>query len=227
LHVRLRVELTERSKVVGYTRVSHVGGRGKASGSFLSPELQRGKIASVASREGLDVVEILEELDASGGDRSRPLWNEAIAMVERGDVGGIVVWNLSRFSRSVKDALTALERIEKAGGRLYSATEQLGDDPAGRMLRNILLAVAENERERAREGFRAATLSALDRGIFVGGTIPVGYRRNAERQLEVNPDKAPIVQGLFARRAQGMSWARRPGHSSGVSVSSHSRGEIT
>jgi len=41
------------AKVVGYTRVSFIGRRDKNSDSFLSPELQREQIASVAKRENL------------------------------------------------------------------------------------------------------------------------------------------------------------------------------
>lgn len=61
---------------MGYVRVSRVGGRG--GDSFLSPELQREQISLAARREGLEVADVLEELDASGGNRDRPLWNEAI-----------------------------------------------------------------------------------------------------------------------------------------------------
>ena len=195
-----------KPKAVGYVRVSRVGGR--EGDGFISPQLQREQIAAAARREGLEVVAVLEELDASGGDRSRPRWNEAIGMVERGEVGAVVVWNLSRFSRSVRDALDALGRIEDAGGRLVSATEQLDDSASGRMTRNILLSVAEMERERAKAGFAAATASAVERGIHVSGTIPLGYRRGADRRLVPDPDTAPVVLGLYERRAKGWSWAR-------------------
>ena len=53
----------------GVRRVSRVGGRG--GDSFISPELQREQIALAAKREGLTVVDVLEELDASGVDRTR------------------------------------------------------------------------------------------------------------------------------------------------------------
>ncbi len=66
--------------VVGYVRVSRVGARG--GDSFLSPALQREEIARVAAREGLEVVEVVEELDASGGDARRPGWNRVLEMVE-------------------------------------------------------------------------------------------------------------------------------------------------
>jgi DNA invertase Pin-like site-specific DNA recombinase len=97
---------------VGYARISRVAGRDRNPDSFLSPDLQREQIAAVATREGLRVVEILEEYDASGGDGSRPIWNQALEMVERGEVESVVLWNLARFGRSVQDALAALERIE-------------------------------------------------------------------------------------------------------------------
>jgi site-specific DNA recombinase len=202
-------------KAVGYVRVSRVGPR--EGDSFISPDLQREQIEAVARREGLDVVEVIEELDASGGDASRPGWNRAIEKVERGEASGIAVWNFARFSRSVKDAVNALERIEGAGGRVWSATEDFGDGPAGRMVRTILLAVAENERARAAEGFRAARASAVERGVHMAGRVPLGYRRGPDRRLEPDPDTAPIAQGVFERGAEGLSahaiarWVREQG----------------
>ena len=55
--------------------MSRVGGRGGES--LLSPELQRQAIERVCQREQLELVDVLEELDKSGGDANRPLWNRA------------------------------------------------------------------------------------------------------------------------------------------------------
>ena len=112
-----------KTTAIGYVRVSRVGGRG--GDSFLSPELQRQSIERVCQREGLTLVDVLEELDKSGGDANRPLWNQAIERVERGEVGALVVWNLDRFSRSVIDALAAIDRISAAGGGSSLKTAQL------------------------------------------------------------------------------------------------------
>lgn len=70
-------------KAIGYVRVSRVGKR--EGDSFLSRELQRESIDPVYQREGLELVEVLEELDRSGGDAARPLWNKAI---DRAPYGG-------------------------------------------------------------------------------------------------------------------------------------------
>ena len=192
---------------VGYVRVSRVGGRG--GDSFLSPDLQRDEIARAAAREGLEVAEVIEELDASGGDSKRPGWNRAVEMVERGEAVAVVVYNISRASRSVADFLDADARLRAVGGRLVSSQESLGDDATGVMTRNILLAIAQMERERARETFAVSTASAVERGIHIAGTIPLGYRRDPEtRRLVPDPDTAPVVLGMFERREKGWSWAR-------------------
>src|SRR5262245_26604014 len=64
------------AKAIGYVRVSRVGGR--SGDSFISPELQTQSIERVCQREGLTLVDVVEELDASGGDATRPLWNECL-----------------------------------------------------------------------------------------------------------------------------------------------------
>src|SRR5690348_390422 len=78
---------------IGYIRVSKVGGRG--GDSFISPAEQRKAIEHVAKREKLNLIGIYEELDASGGDNSRPAWNQALERIEAGKAKALVVWNLS------------------------------------------------------------------------------------------------------------------------------------
>src|SRR5579884_418608 len=184
--------------VDAYIRVSRVGDRGDR---LISPDLQRASIKRVCEREGLRVVNEYEELDASGGDAKRPMWLEALQRVEEGRTRGIVVWNLSRFSRSVRDALNALDRIEGAGGKLYSEEGNLG-----KLDRNIRLAIAEDEADRARAGFKNAAASAIARGVYIAARTPFGYIRGEDRRLHPNEDEAFIVRALFERRANGASW---------------------
>jgi DNA invertase Pin-like site-specific DNA recombinase len=187
-------------KAIGYIRVSRVGDR--LGDSFISPDLQRASIERVCDREALDLIDVLEELDASGGNPNRKKWNQAIERIEAGEAQALVVWNLSRFSRSLQDALNANERIEAAGGRLFS---EEGD--IGKFGRHVLWAVAEMERDRTREGFLAAqTRAVMDKAIHIAAKCPVGYKRNAQRVLEADPETAPLVREAFQRRIAGASW---------------------
>ena len=187
-------------KALGYVRVSRVGGRG--GDSFLSPQLQREAIGRVCAREGLELIDTYEELDKSGGDAGRPLWNRAIERIETGEARALVVWNLSRFARSILDAKRALDRIEAAGGRLYS------EEGADGMTRDILLVVAEHERLRHADAFRRADASAIERGIHFASRVPTGYQRDSETRRLVPDAMAPVIVGLFERRAKGWGWMR-------------------
>ena len=183
---------------IGYVRVSVVGSRG--GDSFLSPQLQRESIERVCRREGLELVDVVEELDRSGGDASRPLWNSCIERIERGEARALVCWNLSRFARSIVDAKRAIERIERAGGRLYS------EEGAEGLSRDLLLVVAEHERVRAADSFRRAGASAIERGIHFASRVPFGYQRDPETRRLVPDENAPTVRELFERRAKGQGW---------------------
>lgn len=72
-----------------------------------------------------------------------------------GDV--LVVWKLDRLSRSLKDLLLLLERLDAQQVGFRSLTEHIDTTtPAGRMLLQILGAVAEFERAMVRERTREA-----------------------------------------------------------------------
>ena len=105
--------------VDGYIRVSKVGGR--AGPRFISPALQREQIGAWATARGAHVLEIFEELDASGARVDRPLLQEAIGRVEAGVSQGLVVAVLDRFGRSLVDSLALIDRIQAAGGTFVAA----------------------------------------------------------------------------------------------------------
>ena len=81
----------------------------------------------------------------------------------------LVVWKLDRLSRSLKDLLVILERIEAAGGKFRSLTESIDTaGPAGRMMMHMLGSFAEFEREMIRERTRAGLREARIQGRVPG-----------------------------------------------------------
>ena len=178
---------------------------GRSGDSFLSPELQRDSIERVCEREGLKLIDVVEELDAGAGQgKHRPLWEQCIERIERGEAEAFVVWNLDRFSRSVIDGFKAIDRIEAAGGRLISE-----DGATSKLDRGIRLILGEVYRDQAKETFRRSTISAIERGIYIAAKTPFGYRRDPDtRSLVPNPETAPIVVEVFERRAKGQSWVK-------------------
>jgi site-specific DNA recombinase len=192
-------------RLIGYIRVSRVAGR--EGESFISPTVQRERIEAHAAANGHTVVDWREDLDQPGSRYERPGFQRAIEAVEVGEADGICVARLDRFARSVADAARAVERLEDAGGSLVAI--DLGMDTStsgGRLMRNVLMALAEFELERVRENWASAGSHAANRGVHVCRVAPTGYRKDADGRLEPDPDVAPVVRELFQRRGAGESW---------------------
>jgi site-specific DNA recombinase len=191
----------------GYVRVSRRAGR--EGESFISPEVQRKKIADWAKLHEVEIDRWWEEIDASGARLERPLFQEALARCERGETGGIVVARLDRFARSAVDALESIKRLNEAGARLVSVEDNFdGSTPMGRFAIGILTLIAELELERIKESWTTAVRSAVDRGIHISARPPTGYVREdkTKRLVRVEPAASAVAE-VFRRRALGASYA--------------------
>jgi DNA invertase Pin-like site-specific DNA recombinase len=189
----------------GYVRVSRVAGR--EGESFISPEVQRQKIAGWAELHDVEIVRWWEELDQSGRRRDRPMFQQALGRCEAGETGGIVVARLDRFARSAVDALEAIKRLNEAGARLVSVEDNFdGSTPMGRFAIGILTLIAELELDRITESWSTAVKAAVERGVHISATPPAGYRRDDSRRLVIVPEEAEVIREVFRRRANGASW---------------------
>lgn len=82
------------------------------------------------------------EEKASAGRWDRPELHRLIDQLRPGDV--LVVWKLDRLSRSLKDLLTLLEKVQSTGAGFRSLTEAIDTTtPAGRMMMQIVGSFAE------------------------------------------------------------------------------------
>jgi site-specific DNA recombinase len=190
----------------GYIRVSRRGGR--EGDSFISPEVQRKKIADWAKLHEVEILRWWEEIDQSGARLERPMFQEALARCEAGESGGIVVARLDRFARSAVDALSSIRRLNDAGARLVSVEDNFdGSTPMGRFAIGILTLIAELELERIKSGWESAVSQAVGRGIHISARVPTGYERDKDRRLIRSEPAASVVAEAFRKRAAGASWA--------------------
>ena len=107
---------------------------------------------------------------ASGGRWDRPELQRLLDQLRKGDV--LVVWRLDRLSRSLRDVLTIMERIQEAEAGFRSLTEAIDTTTApGRMMMQMVGAFAEFERAILRERTMAGLDAARKRGR-IGGRRP-------------------------------------------------------
>jgi site-specific DNA recombinase len=198
--------MAQPSRFYGYVRVSRVQGR--EGDTFISPAVQEERIRAWARGRGVELVEVVHELDRSGGDDTRPGFQRIVAAVEDGEADGIVVAKLDRFARSLLDALLAVRRLMQGGGHLASVAEGFDTSTTmGRAVVAMMLIWAEVELERIRENWDVAKGRAVGRGVHISGHVPCGYSRDPQtRRLVAIPDAVPVIRELFERRAAGERW---------------------
>lgn len=108
---------------------------------------------------------VVEEKRSGGAHR--PLLEGLLASLKPGDV--VLVYKIDRLARSLGDLLRILERITAAGATFKSLTEPLETaTPVGRMMLQLLGAVAEFERAVIRERCAAGRVEAVARGVQFG-----------------------------------------------------------
>src|SRR6266851_5310632 len=86
--------------------------------------------------------ELIFREKASGGRWDRPELHKLLSQLRKGDV--LVVWKLDRLSRSLRDVLTIMERVQERKAGFRSLTEAVDTTtPAGRMMMQMVGAFAD------------------------------------------------------------------------------------
>lgn len=167
---------------IGYIRVSML------REEQISPETQKAAIQDWARRRGRRVTDWIEDLDMTGREFLKRRIGEAIGRVRAGEAREIAVWKYSRFGRDRAGVAVNLDALEKAGGQLQSATEEVDARSAtGRFTRGMLFEVAAFESDRAAETWAEAYSYRNARGLPPLGRPRFGYRRLGRIRSELDP----------------------------------------
>ena len=133
----------------------------------------------------------------SGGNMDRPALKRLLEDVEAHKVDTIVVYKVDRLTRSLADFAKIVEAFDARGVSFVSVTQQFNTTSSmGRLTLNVLLSFAQFEREVTGERIRDKIAASKKKGMWMGGTIPLGYDVK-ERKLIVNPEEAKFVRRLF------------------------------
>jgi|NGEPerStandDraft_6_1074524.scaffolds.fasta_scaffold08659_5 site-specific DNA recombinase len=198
--------MAAQRRAVGIVRVSRVGGR--EGESFASPDEQRLRIEAECERDGLELLDVIPELDVSGGTplAKREGLRTAVERVEAREAQVVVAAYFDRLCRSLKVQGELIERVEAAGGQVLAVdVGQVSNGSAGQWLSGTLLgAVNEYQRRTTTERTAGAQARAVARGATPWARVPLGYDRS-NGTLSPNPDEVPIVRRAFKMRADGES----------------------
>jgi DNA invertase Pin-like site-specific DNA recombinase len=135
----------------------------------------------------------------SGGSTDRPALQRLLADVKARKIHVIVVYKVDRLTRSLADFAKLVELFDAHGVSFVSVTQQFNTTTSmGRLTLNVLLSFAQFEREVTAERIRDKIAASKRKGLWVGGTVPLGYELRDGKLLIVE-NEAEQVRTIFKR----------------------------
>jgi DNA invertase Pin-like site-specific DNA recombinase len=152
--------------------------------------LQTGDLRQFAEARGWQLADEYVDSGVSGSTDSRPELNRLMADAKRRKFDVVLVWKLDRFGRSLRHLVNALAEFESLGIAFVSLSDNVDLSTAsGRLMFQIIGAMAEFERELIRERVKAGMKNAKAKGACLG-----------------RPRVAVDTARIAALRASGSSW---------------------
>jgi len=186
----------EGKKVAIYARVST---------DKQSTEMQLAEMRAHADRAGWIVTaEYIDEGISGGSTKKRPAYNAMMAAARRREFKILLIWKLDRLARSLRDLITTIDELAAWDVDLVAAGAQIDTTtPQGRLMYQIVGAMAEFERELIRERVRAGLAHAKAKGVALG--------RPGADKVKIREARQWVARGTSIREAE-----RRAGLGEGV-----------
>ena len=175
--------MTEKSVAI-YARVST---------DRQSTESQLNTLREYISKRSWAIFKEYIDAGFTGSDTKRPAFKEMMADARKRSFDILLVYKLDRLSRSLKDLITTLDDLQFLGIDFISYDNGLDTTtPTGRLMFNVVGAVAEFEREIIKERVRAGLENAKRKG----------------KRLGRPPASSALVKEAKRLRSQGMSYRK-------------------
>lgn len=189
-------------RVLGYGRVSTE----EQGFSGVSLDCQVEKIRGYCRLYELELVDTVTDVE-SGKSLERPGIETTVKMLDAGWVDGVVITKLDRLSRSVKDWNSLIDGYfsEKAGKQLFSVGDSIDTrTAAGRLVLNVLMSVAQWEREAIAERTREALAHKRAKGERISKSV-FGFDIGRNGKLVPNEGEQAAAVRMREMRAAGSS----------------------
>jgi putative DNA-invertase from lambdoid prophage Rac len=167
---------------------------------------QRQRIEELCERESLVLVDVLEEINVSGGAplERRPGLREAVERIEAGDAEVLVTAFLDRLARDLIVQRAAVERIEANGGEVLTADAGLisSKNPTAKVTSGMLGMISEWQREIGAVKTAAAKRLAVEAGR-PPFPLPRYLKKGADGKIEHNQKLVKLLRTAIQMRLDG------------------------
>ncbi len=193
--------------LVGYLRVSTARQQ-----EAFGPDVQKQAIKRWAASNNHRIVAWKEDAISGTSELAqRAGWCEAETLVKAKKADGIVVARMDRLARDVLVQELLLRNTHRLGGVVMSARESENEllsgeskDPSRKLIRTILGAISEYDREMVTDRLEAARRAKAETGGYAHGALPYGFR-SVKGDLEPDEAEQTALDLMESLADQGMS----------------------
>lgn len=134
----------------------------------------------------------------SGGTIDRPAFKELLADIEKDEIDIVVVYKVDRLTRSLMDFSKIIEIFDNHSASFVSITQHFNTTTSmGRLTLNILLSFAQFEREVTGERIRDKFAASRQKGLWLTGAPPYGYKKEENHVLVKEEPYAQNLRIIF------------------------------
>ena len=191
-------------KIAGYIRLSPTGDE-RDEGSLVShPQRIKQfvdlKNVQVGGAWG-EIIDWYVDKDLSGKDTNRPSLHRMLADIKNGKVNAVIVTELSRLSRNVKDFCEIKDFFKNHRTAFFSLKENFDtSSPSGELMLMQSIAFAQFERHTIVDRIKKGARARAERGL-ANGYIPLGFNavEHKPNYRAISEKEQPYIEMIFRK----------------------------
>ena len=150
----------------------------------LSLESQTRELEQVAAKLNLPVAEILME-SKSAKDPGRPVFNQMMQRLYRGEAAGIICWKLDRLARNPVDGGSIIWAIKQHGIKVMTPAQSYAREDDNIILMYIEFGMAQKYVDDLSKNVKRGLKTKIENGWYPG-VAPVGYLNHTDKMTGQN-----------------------------------------
>lgn len=166
----------------------------------LSIESQINELKQLAEKLGLPILDVLTE-SKSAKDPGRPVFNQLMQRIHRGDGKGIICWKLDRLARNPMDGGSVIWAIKQNGIRIVTPAQSFSREDDNLILMYIEFGMAQKYVDDLSKNVKRGLKTKVEKGWYPG-VAPVGYLNHLDRKTGNNivikdPNLFPLIRRMW------------------------------